>query len=401
MAEPQVPVPTFESYRTRGDAEWVHPVELPPSEPDAAGRWPRQPLLTSAQVADFVSDGFIAVDNLWPGPLVARAAAEAAQYFPDKSEDPDGDYGGTGRLAQVDARGEPWGRRVHASNMRWAALPFPDISSGGGGWETAPELALNQISVHERALSAVAQLLGTVEEDLRLSQSVVRPRYGNAANGGNQGMHVDYRNNSLVVPPRQPGPDAVACLLYYSSFEAAGAPTHVAKAHAGELTGGGGGGTETPGARRPGGHPHTREVDSEIAARLYAEERPVRYRVGTAILYRLDAWHRATPVRSGAFRLNHHLIWRHEHAEWMSWQGWAQPLSSVPPRYMVKLSPAQRSVVGFPLPGDRYWEPDTVAAVAQRYPGMDMQPYSEKLAMSEAQRKSAAATTAQAISAKL
>ena len=47
---------------------------------------------------------------------------------------------------------------------------------------------------------------------------------------------TDYGNNSLVVPPRTPAPDAVAGLLYYDSIEQAGAPTHAAKARPGELT---------------------------------------------------------------------------------------------------------------------------------------------------------------------
>ena len=39
------------------------------------------------------------------------------------------------------------------------------------------------------------------------------------------------------------------------------------------------------------------------------------------------------------------------------------------------MSPVQRGVLGFPLPGDPYWTADTVQAVGQRYPGMDMVAY--------------------------
>lgn len=54
----------------------------------------------------------------------------------------------------------------------------------------------------------------------------------------------------------------------------------------------------------------------------------------------------------------------------------------MPHRFLVGLSPVQRGLLGFPLPGDAYWTEDTVAAVGKRYAakapgeqGMDMTPY--------------------------
>ena len=34
-------------------------------------------------------------------------------------------------------------------------------------------------------------------------------------------------------------------------------------------------------------------------------------------------------------------------------------------------------VVGFPAPGDPYWNAQTIADVGTRYPNMDMAPYTE------------------------
>ena len=50
-------------------------------------------------------------------------------------------------------------------------------------------------------------------------------------------------------------------------------------------------------------------------------------------------------------------------------------MSAMPTRYLSELSVMQRTVLGFPAPGDRYWTKDTVDAVGQRYPEMDMTPY--------------------------
>ena len=88
---------------------------------------------------------------------------------------------------------------------------------------------------------------------------------------------TDYGNNSLVVPPRTPAPDAVAGLLYYDSIEEAGAPTHAAKARPGELT-------MYDDVDAPFNPPNSGAQAGRSRAllrRLYAEERPVRYRRGT------------------------------------------------------------------------------------------------------------------------
>lgn len=376
------------------DQLWWDPVALPADDKEEAGQMggsgTASGLLTAAQVRSFVSEGWIAVDGLWPPELVARAVTEARQYFPAQSEHEDGVVG---EHDMVDAQGQPWGRRLHRSLHRWVAMPFADLE--GPGWEAAADMALNQISLHPRALSVAAQLMGTTEADLRISQSVLRPRYGNAAGDGEQGLHVDYGNNMLVVPPREHGPEAVACLLFYSDLAEAGAPTHLAKARPGEIT------SYDPAAGAlpfvgPGGSIPSEETltgageeQGATLRRLSAEERPVRYRPGTAVLYRLDGWHRGTAVSAGQCRINHHLIWRRAHAEYISWQGLAQPMSSMPPRYLTALSPTQRGVIGFPLPGHRYWTKHTVAAVGQRYPDMDMAVYTAELAASDRQRRRA------------
>lgn len=95
-----------------------------------------------------------------------------------------------------------------------------------------------------------------------------------------------------------------------------------------------------------------------------------------------DAWHRGTAPLPGKLRVNHHVIWRRAAAEWISWQSYPTPMSSMPHRFLVGLSPMQRGLLGFPLPGDAYWTEDTITAVGKRYAakvpgeqGMDMRPY--------------------------
>jgi hypothetical protein len=42
---------------------------------------------------------------------------------------------------------------------------------------------------------------------------------------------------------------------------------------------------------------------------------------------------------------------------------------------LVRLTPDQRSMIGFPSIGDGYWTPETIEGVHRRYPDMDLAPY--------------------------
>jgi hypothetical protein len=44
-------------------------------------------------------------------------------------------------------------------------------------------------------------------------------------------------------------------------------------------------------------------------------------------------------------------------------------------KFIQRATPRQREVLGFPKPDDPYWNDQTLAAVALRYPAMDMTPY--------------------------
>jgi hypothetical protein len=43
--------------------------------------------------------------------------------------------------------------------------------------------------------------------------------------------------------------------------------------------------------------------------------------------------------------------------------------------FLEQATPEQRQTLGFPPVGDPYWDDETLAGVAARYPGMDMTPY--------------------------
>ena len=81
----------------------------------------------------------------------------------------------------------------------------------------------------------------------------------------------------------------------------------------------------------------------EYTEHLYQTERPVRYKPGTCIIYRLDAWHRGTPAALGKVRYSHHHVWRRADAEWVNWQSLAPRMSAMPNRYLERLTVPQRA----------------------------------------------------------
>lgn len=148
------------------------------------------PLLSDDQVERWLHDGFLALDNIWPAELIARAGREAYEYFPLPDQREEGDDGSelSGSVARRDAQGRLWPNYVNTapSSARQVAMPFFDLDDVNA----SPDLAINQVALHSRILRIAAQLLGTTQDDLRCDLNVLRCRYGVGAEDGNQDMHV-------------------------------------------------------------------------------------------------------------------------------------------------------------------------------------------------------------------
>lgn len=349
-------------YANLDTSDWWHPAKLASDDKLHI----EQPILTNEQVRQFREDGFLVVTGLWPDNLISRASTEAMELHPRD---------------QIIERHNAGKQFRGFSEMPWVHKQ-----------ESAPETALNHMTIHPRALRAVAQLMETDGLNIRLSQSHVIARFGEliteSGDGleetikGDQDIHVDYGNNTLMVPPRTVSPECVACLCYYSDVDECGGATHFVKAEPDELT------TYEPGAFNPpnfvigtangSAATETGPRSPERVAARYKNEKPVYYKPGTCILYGMNTWHRGTPVALNQVRHSHHHVWRHKNAEWVNWQSLAPRMAAMPPRFLAKLSVTQRTVLGFAAPGNSYWTEETLDAISQRYPGMDMGPYQLK-----------------------
>ena len=76
------------------------------------------------------------------------------------------------------------------------------------------------------------------------------------------------------------------------------------------------------------------------------------------------------------------LVWKKRHCTWINqWNpGWTKKMyGGTLEKLFTALSPLQRSTLGIPMPGHPYWDNETIGWLENRYPGIDMKPYINKL----------------------
>lgn len=194
-----------------------------------------------------------------------------------------------------------------------------------------------------------------------------------SASGAHQPMHLDFRNNTILVPSAH-RPDAVAGILYLNDVDAAGGATGIVPHEPGSVLD-----RLLSLGESDAGWGRTADYEGR---EIYEREMLPRYRVGTCLLYRMDTFHRGTPVYRDTMRRVWGAVWRRGDSGWVQAGGAGMHGDATLSRFaplLPRLTPTQRAVVGFPLPGNAYWTTDSVAAVGERYPDMDMSPYLEAL----------------------
>ena len=217
--------------------------------------------------------------------------------------------------------------------------------------------ALNDVSTHPELIAFVERLLGT--RNVLLSQAAIWAKYAGTGDF-DQGLHLDYQGNTLVAPRDDESFRQVNMILYYSDVGADLGPTYVV--------------SQEKTAKMPMWPTHrTRKKD----AKLYEHERPVLAQAGDLFVFGMRTWHRASDITADhGVRFSHHLVWRSARHGFQGYHQWSH-LGEKPElqQFIERATPRQREVLGFPPPRDPYWTDETRAAVALRYPKMDMRPY--------------------------
>ena len=286
--------------------------------------------ITEAQTQHYLKHGYAIVPDFLTPEELAAARENMFRYYPSAEE--------------LSATPERYGGLMEEADQLQNEFPFAGD-------------ALNDLSTHPELIAFVEHVLGT--PDVLLSQAAIWAKYAGTGDF-EQGMHLDYQGNSLVVPRDDGDFRQVNMILYYSDVPADMGPTCVvSKQKTAALP-------LWPAFR-------TRKKDPTI----YKLEKQVTVNAGSLLLFGMTTFHRASAMTADfGVRLSHHLVWRSARHGFQGYHQWSR-MGEKPELqdFIQRATQRQREVLGFPPPGHEYWNAYTIAAVSLRYPRMDVTPY--------------------------
>ena len=286
--------------------------------------------ITEQQAEQYHRHGYAIVPGFLTGEELSAAQEGMLQYFPTAEE-----------LAATPQR---YGAIYDDPEHLQVEFPFAND-------------ALNDISTHPELIAFVERMLGTRE--VLLSQAAIWAKYAGTGDF-DQGLHLDYQGNTLVVPRDDGDFRQINMILYYTDVGADLGPTYVVSQ---DKT------RDLP--LWPTHRPRKKNPD------LYKPEQPVLARVGDLLIFSMRTWHRAGDMTADAgVRFSHHFVWRAVAHAFQGYHQWSSRGENPEmQRFIERATPRQREVLGFPPVGNTYWTEETIAAVKLRYPKMDLMPY--------------------------
>jgi hypothetical protein len=97
---------------------------------------------------------------------------------------------------------------------------------------------------------------------------------------------------------------------------------------------------------------------------------------GSLLVYRTDILHRGSNfTAAGRSRFSILIDFQVRGTTWGGKMAWPKQSPERWAKFIPQCTVRQRDLFGFPRPGDAYWTEETLAGVAQRYPGIDLAPY--------------------------
>lgn len=217
-----------------------------------------------------------------------------------------------------------------------------------------PSWHLNWLAVLPDLVDAAVRFCGT--EDLRIYKVELWAKYAGAIDY-DQAHHRDYGNHTIVVPKLGGTHVQMTTFILLSDVTEADGPTKIVPLE------------------------HMRGLSLVPATlpmgALFDKEVSVTGPAASLLIYRTDVLHRASNF-TAANRARFAMLVDFE-PRGIAWTGkmaWpSQSLSADWTEAMARMSPTQRTLFGFPVPGDPYWDSQTLRDVGMRYPAMDMAPY--------------------------
>ena len=217
---------------------------------------------------------------------------------------------------------------------------------------------LNRLAVHPDLVDLAERFLGTTE--LHLYKVELWAKYAGAVDY-DQPLHRDYGSHSLVVPRLEPRYQQLTTFVYLSNVTDVDGPTCIVPYEDGK---------DVP--YTPLYLPFGSLAESEVRCTGPA---------GSLLVYRTDILHRGSNI-TGDRRARFSLLadFQVRGTTWGGKMAWPKQSPERWAKFIPQCSVRERDLFGFPRPGDPYWTDETLAGVAARYPGIDLEPYRSTVA---------------------
>ena len=217
---------------------------------------------------------------------------------------------------------------------------------------------LNRLAVHPDLVDAAERFLETTE--LHLYKVELWAKYAGAVDY-DQPLHRDYGSHSLVVPRPEPRYQQLTTFVYLSDVTEEDGPTCIVPYENGK---------DVPWT--PLYLPFGELAEAEVRCTGPA---------GSLLVYRTDILHRGSDFGGpGRSRFSLLADYQVRGTTWGGKMAWPKQSPERWAKFIPQCSVRERDLFGFPRPGDPYWDEGTLAGVAARYPGLDLEPYRECLA---------------------
>ena len=315
-------------------------------------------LLSTSQISDWRTKGFCVVDNFDVSEVRTRCI-----------------FDGKGDL-------EDFG-----SNSGYFAFPTGDMA-----------LDYLPIRLHQAVCELLQDPLSFLSQgDFWIKKRRQGPR--TELSNDDQRMHCDFGNN-ILLNPSWDRPSAVSVIVYLDSSgdDCQGGATQAVPRL----------GSSDEAYRRDshiiqpgyGGRPFINNKDD--AEKWFQLHRPEEYlfrqrlydravnvfpKRGRVLFYRLDLWHRGTPLLSGTRRVMN-MVWFSQEAiatggRWnpgfwkTSYDINARGVYAAPDKLFVVLTPEERVAIGLPPKESPFWNRENLRLIKLRFPEFDETPYME------------------------
>jgi hypothetical protein len=226
-----------------------------------------------------------------------------------------------------------------------------------------PSWALNRVTVYPDLLDAAERFCGSTEIDCYKIE--LWAKYAGAIDY-DQFHHRDYGNHTIVVPRADQTMAQMTCFILLSDVTELDGPTKAVPLEKSRHI--------------PIGVDHTEMGE------FFEDEVAITGPAGSMLIYKTDVFHRGSNFGApGRSRFVMPIDFKPRGWRWQGKLAW--PDRANKPGWkeaMINMTPRQRDVFGWPPAGHAYWNAQTLADVALRYPGIDLAPYGTAPAAADA-----------------